>query len=113
MPYIQINIAKALNDAQKDQIKTGLGQNIALIPGKSEGTLMVDISDQHTIYLAGEKKETAFIDVRIYSTTTEEYKKSFTEAAFQTIAQATGIPQDAMYLTFSEFPNWGTKGSYK
>lgn len=92
----------------------GLGEKIALIPGKNEAALMIDISDGHTMYLAGTKREQlAYLDVKIYGSTEFEYKKEFTEAAFQTVAEATGIPADQMYLTFSQFENWGTKGTMK
>ena len=56
MPYIAINTSKPLSAAQKDELKTALGEKITVIPGKSESRLMVDISDNHTMYLAGEKR---------------------------------------------------------
>lgn len=114
MPFISVNVTKTLSDAQKDAIMKGLGEKITAIPGKSEGALMIDVSDGHTMYLAGQRQELlAYLDVKIYGTTEFAYKKAFTEAAFQVVADATGIPADQMYLTFSQFENWGTKGTMK
>ena len=40
-------------------------------------------------------------------------QKAFTEAAFTVVQEATGLAEDSIYLTYSEFANWGTKGSMK
>ena len=50
MPYIAVTTSKALSDEQKDELKKAIGQKISLIPGKTEAALMVDISDNHTMY---------------------------------------------------------------
>lgn len=113
MPYIAINTSKPLSDAQKETLKTALGEKITLIPGKGESKLMVDISDGHTMYLAGEKRELAYVDVKCYGSTEFSNKKAFTEAVFEIVQQVTGLPQNGIYLTYSEFENWGTLGSMK
>ena len=113
MPYIGIFTSKSLSDAQKDALKSALGEKIAVIPGKSEAALMIDIADSRTMYFAGQKRELAFLDVRCFGTTEFAHKKAFTEAAFQAVEQSTGLPEDAIYLTYSEFANWGTRGSMK
>lgn len=113
MPYIAINTSKPLSEAQKDQLKTVMGEKITVIPGKSESRLMIDISDGHTMYFAGEKRELAYVDVKCYGTTEFENKKTFTEIAFEVVQQITGLPQDGIYLTYSEFENWGTLGTMK
>ena len=113
MPYIAINTSKNLSDIQKDELKTLLGEKITVIPGKSESRLMIDISDNHTMYFAGEKRELAYIDVKCYGTTEFTYKKAFTEEVFKIVQEITELPQDSIYLTYSEFENWGTNGSMK
>lgn len=113
MPYIAINTSKPLSEAQKDELKTALGEKITVIPGKSESRLMVDISDNHTMYLAGEKRELAYVDVKCYGATEFENQKAFTEVVFEIVQRVTGLPQNGIYLTYSEFANWGTLGSMK
>lgn len=113
MPYIAINTSKCLSDGQKEALKTALGEKIAVIPGKSESKLMMDISDGHTMYAAGEKRELAYIDVKCFGTTALANQKAFTEAAFEAVQQATGLTQDSIYLTYSEFEHWGTAGTLK
>lgn len=113
MPYIGINASKSLSAPQKDALKTALGAKISLIPGKSESKLMVDISDGRTMYLAGEQRDLAYVDVKCFGSAEFAHKKAFTEAAFEVVQQATGLPQDGIYLTYSEFENWGTQGTMK
>ncbi len=114
MPFIQVNVTDKLTDAQKTAIKSGLGEKIAVIPGKSERALMIDISDGHTLYMAGEQREhAAYLDVKIYGTTEFENQKAFTEAAFAVMEEATGISPKGIYLTFSQFSNWGAGGTMK
>lgn len=113
MPYIAINTSKTLTDAQKDALKSALGEKIAVIPGKDESRLMIDIDDGRTMYFKGEKRDLAFVEVRCFGTTEFVSKKAFTEAAFQAVQETTGLPQDGIYLNYSEFENWGTMGSMK
>lgn len=113
MPYIGINTSKTLSQQQKDALKSALGEKITLIPGKGESKLMIDIADGHTMYFAGEQRELAYLDVKCYGKTEFAHKKAFTEAAFEAVQQAFGLPQDGIYLTYSEFENWGTLGSMK
>ena len=85
MPYIAVTTSKALSDEQKDELKKTIGQKISLIPGKTEAALMVDISDNHTMYFAGEKRKLAYVDVRCYGSTEFENKKALTEALFDAV----------------------------
>lgn len=113
MPYIAVSTSAILSEQQKDALKAALGERISVIPGKTEAKLMVDIADGHTMYFAGEKRALAYVDVKCFGTTEFAHKKAFTEAAFAAVQQTTGLPQDSIYLTYSEFANWGTMGSMK
>lgn len=113
MPYIGISTSKTLSNEQKTALKAALGEAIAVIPGKDESRLMVDIADGHEMFFAGEKRDLAYLDVKCYGTTTLEAKKAFTEAAFRAVQQTTGLPENGIYLTCTDFANWGTLGSLK
>lgn len=113
MPYICVNLTKTLTDQQKDNIKSCLGEKISLIPGKAEKALMVDFSENHTMYFAGEKRDLAFVDVRCYKNAAFENKQKFTEAVFEIIERETGLTADDIYLSWGEYDTWGTKGSMK
>jgi len=112
MPYIAVNTAEKLSDAQKEKIKTELGRLITIIPTKTEAGLLVDFSDSRTMYKAGAKVSGAFIEVRLFHKTDFEPKKKFTQEVFQMMQKELGLEIPRMYLNILEFDNWGTKGDY-
>ena len=57
---------------------------------------MVDISDNHTMYFAGEKRKLAYVDVRCYGSTEFENKKALTEALFDAVELHTGLHDDSI-----------------
>ena len=71
MPYIGVSTSKKLSDAQKDALKSALGEKISVIPGKTEKALMVDIADGHTAAMAQPsfqiKKRSLRRRLRLYS----------------------------------------------
>jgi phenylpyruvate tautomerase PptA (4-oxalocrotonate tautomerase family) len=111
MPYISINTSKVLTETEKDDLKTALGVKLTIIPGKVEAGLMVDISDNHTMYFAGKKQELAFVDIRCFRQTETEYKKAFATAVFEVISQTIGLPQDSIYLNHTDYELWGARGN--
>lgn len=110
MPYIAVNTSKVLSEQEKDTLKAALGEKISVIPGKAEKTLMVDIADGRSMYFRGDKREAAYLDVKIFGTAAAEDKKAFIEAAFEVMEQA-GLEKKNVYISFSEFANWGANGT--
>ena len=46
MPFIQSKVNVKTTQEQQKELKTRLGQAIAIIPGKSESWLMVNLEDE-------------------------------------------------------------------
>ena len=113
MPYIAVNVTGTLTREQKLAIKSGLGEKISIIPGKIEKALMVDISENHTMFMGGEERPLAFVDVRCYGETELQYKTEFTEAVFEILQSATELTARDIYLNHTDFANWGTRGTLK
>ncbi len=113
MPYIHVNTSKKLSEEQKDSIAAALGQQITLIPGKSERSLMVDITDGDTMYFSGQRGEFAYVDVEIYGTAALEHQKQFTEAVFETMETCGGLSAGKVYVTIHENAHWGLNGTMK
>jgi phenylpyruvate tautomerase PptA (4-oxalocrotonate tautomerase family) len=114
MPFIAVNTTVKLQPEQKDSIARELGRIIPLIPGKTEPVLMVDVSDDHVMYFSGAKMERcAFVDVRCYKNAPFEGNKAFTEAVFKLLKDIVGLGEGEVYVSISELPIWGTKGSLK
>lgn len=113
MPYIQLSTTQTLTDTQKEQLKTGFGQRISMIPGKQEAALFIDLVGNCSMYLAGQAQALAFLDVRLYGSASFEVKKAFTEEMFSFISSVIDVPSTNMYLTFSELEHIGVRGTLK
>ena len=113
MPYIAINTSQKLSDAQKEKIKAELSRLIAIIPTKTEAGTLVDFSDARTMYKAWEKIDGAFIDLRLFRKSEFEFKKKFTEEAFEMFSRELGIKTENIYLNIMEFEAWGAGGTLK
>ena len=113
MPYVAINTSEKLSGAQKEKIKAELGRLITIIPTKTEAGTLVDFSDSRTIYKGGQNVSGAFIDIRLFHKADFESKKKFTEETFEMLSRELGLKKENMYLSISEFENWGTAGTFK
>ena len=80
MPFIDVRTSCPVSVAQEEGLKAQLGKAIALIPGKSEGSLMV------------------------YGASAKEAYKKFSDAVVPQLEQVLGCRH--VYLKFEEVPNW-------
>ena len=113
MPYIAINTVQELSETQKEKIKTDLGRLMSIIPTKTEAGLLIDFSGGHTLYKGGVKVDGAFIDIRIFGKSELEPKALYTVEVFSLLNRELGLKKDNMYLTISEFENWGSRGELR
>ena len=110
MPYLAINTSQEINPAQREKIKAELGALMSIIPTKSEANLMIDFSENHVLYKAGEKIDGAFIELRLFHKSELEPKKKYSAGVMDLLASELGIKKENMYLNILEFENWGSGG---
>lgn len=109
MPYISVTTDKKLTPEVMEAVKTELGKSISVIPGKDEGSLMVSF-DNAVMYHAGQKADSAFICVKIFSTTTKEAFKNFNTEIARIMSDCAGITK--IYVNFEEHLIWGSSGHF-
>ena len=113
MPYIRVSSTKKLSDEQQAALISGLGKAIAIMPGKDERGLMVDMEDGKTMYFGGKKADNlVFLDVRYFSNFEYHIKKNFTVAVLDEVSKVVGTAKDHIFLTLSEYNTWGGFGGY-
>ena len=94
------------------------GQKMAYYEGE-DGKLYYNFPQGLKVVLREGNGETAkeytleIIGCKFSGDTEFEHKKNFTEAACRLAGQVCGLPQDAVYLTYSVFNEWGTGGTLK
>ena len=111
MPFIDSKVSVKTTAEQKKELKERLGQAIALIPGKSESWLMIDLADEQDMYFRGDGQEpTAFIAVNIYGDPNPGAFDKMTAELTKIYGEVLGISPDHIYVKYSTTHDWGWNG---
>ncbi len=105
MPLIDVRVSETLSRQKEESLKTQLGQAISLIHGKSEGSLMVQFSDNCRLWFGGSQEgPIVFVNVMLYGTASQEDYQAFSDRVIPLLEQELGAKH--VYLKFEEVPNW-------
>lgn len=105
MPFIDVRLSCDLDGAREEALKTELGKAIALIPGKSEGSLMIQFTDNCRLWFGGRQEgPIAFVNVMVYGSSAPEDYRKFKDHVIPVLEEKLGVKQ--VYLKFEEVPNW-------
>jgi phenylpyruvate tautomerase PptA (4-oxalocrotonate tautomerase family) len=111
MPYVSITSSKKLSQEEKDTIKTEMGSLIGIVPGKSESVMMIGFLDGTDIFYAGApKNNAAYISIHLFGACGLAEKKELTEKVFKLMEDKLGVANSDLFVTISEFANWGWQG---
>lgn len=112
MPYIRTTVSKELTEQNKENLKTKLGQAIALIPGKSEAWLMLAFEDKINMYFKGDgSQDYAYLEVSLFGSTSDAAYDRLTAALSEIINEELGIDRANIYIKYEEAEHWGWNGS--
>ena len=110
MPFIDCKVNIDVTKQQELELKDEFGKAIALIHGKSENWLMVNIQPKCSLYFRGSnEKPTAMIAVTVYGKANPNAYDALT-ARFNTILKNV-LNIEEMYVSYSETGNFGYNGS--
>lgn len=105
MPFIDVRFSGEISGAQEAEVKAELGKAIALIPGKSEGSLMVQFTDRCRLWFGGKQDgPIVMVNVMLYGSATPEHYGRFKDAVIPMLEEKLGA--ESVYLKFEEVPNW-------
>lgn len=112
MPFINSKVSIKTTEEQQIELKKRLGQAIAIIPGKSESWLMVNLEDDRKMYFRGDDSEpVAFVCVNIYGSANERAFAKMTEEITKIYGEVLGVKPDHMYIKYAASMDWGWNGS--
>ncbi|MBQ6322488.1 MAG: hypothetical protein IJI24_06405 [Lachnospiraceae bacterium] len=112
MPFIQSKVNVKTTQEQQKELKTRLGQAIAIIPGKSESWLMVNLEDEQKMYFRGDDSEPlAFICVNCHGKADEAAFVRMTAELTKIYGEVLGIKPDHMYVKYDSSMYWGWNGT--
>ena len=113
MPFIFSKVNIPIEKEQELQLKSMMGEAIALVPGKSEEYLLAGFEGNCSMYLRGKDDEAiAYVEVDIFGN--EEYLgyDRLTAAITKMFGDVLNILPDHVYVNFRDIPGWGVAGMY-
>lgn len=111
MPYISIKTTEKLTSKKESSLKTALGSAIALIPGKSESWLMVELEgDKHMFFKGKNDRPIAFAAISSYGSVDPSSASALTAKICDILEKELGVPKDNIYVRYAETDLWGWNG---
>lgn len=107
MPFIDVKTNKQVSKAQEIALKEELGQAIAILPGKSETWLMLDIHDQSRMYFHGDDAPCAMVQVQVFGKINSAKCEELTAKVCAIMQDVLDVPQDSTYVKYEEVSLWG------
>lgn len=111
MPFIDTTTNVAIPSRKEESIKARMGQAIELIPGKTEGWLMLSFHENVPMYFKGDGDEPcAICQVKLFGHAEEADYANLTEALTDILRDELEIEADRIYITYQEIDVWGWNG---
>lgn len=110
MPYISTTANIAISGRKEQAIKERMGRAIELIPGKTEGWLMLSFRDNVSMYFKGDDEPCAICEVKLFGSASEEVYESLTEELTDILREELDLDPDRIYVTYEEIGVWGWNG---
>jgi phenylpyruvate tautomerase PptA (4-oxalocrotonate tautomerase family) len=112
MPFINTKTNVSIPRDKEESIKEKLGKAIELIPGKSEGWLMVSFEEQCTLYFKGKGDSAiAFVEVKLFGSANKGAYDKLTSAITNILNEELDIEPSQIYIKYEEVSHWGWNGS--
>ena len=112
MPYIETKTTAKVTKEKEIELKEKLGEAIALIPGKSESWLMLNLIDECRMAFKGTlEPDIAMVEIDIFGNASDRAFDALTERVCEVISETIGVPSDRIYVKYREVDRWGWNGS--
>lgn len=113
MPFITCKVNRPVSREQEVELKTRMGRAIALVPGKSEQYLLLNLEPESRLWLRGDDSQPlAYIDAAIFGNEGHHGYVQFTAEVTRAFGDVLGIPPENIYIKFEDIAAWGVGGQY-
>ncbi|MBR5880678.1 MAG: hypothetical protein IKZ16_03225 [Clostridia bacterium] len=107
MPFIDVKTNKQVSKAEEIALKEQLGRAIAILPGKSETWLMLEIKDSCRMYFHGDDAPCAMVQVQVFGKINTQKCEELTAEVCRIMKDVLDIPVDSTYVKYEEVSLWG------
>lgn len=110
MPYIELKTDKKISEALSEELIREFGEAIKTFPGKTERYLMVNVEGECAIAFAGKIGNCCMVSVDLLGSATDEVYEKMTKLTCALVSRVLEIPEDRIYVKYSEYKHWGCDG---
>lgn len=107
MPFIDLKTNKQVSKNDEIALKEALGKAIAILPGKSETWLMLDIHDACRMYFHGSDAPCAMLQVQVFGKINSERCEQLTAEICRIMDSTLHISPENTYVKYEEVDLWG------
>lgn len=111
MPYIRLELNLYLSDSERMTLAQKASELVGNLPGKLAKRTMVSIQTQSDLYLDGQDRALAFVEVRIFNQAEQNDKTALVERLFALLESDLSIAREDAFMNVIELPSWGKNGS--
>ncbi len=111
MPYIRMEFNQYLSDSERFTLAQKAAELVGSLPGKLAKRTMVSIQPQSDLYLDGQDRALAFVEVRMFNQAEQKNKTALVEKLFALLEKDLSIAREDAYMNVIELPAWGKNGS--
>lgn len=110
MPYIQARLSIKLDENQKADLQSKLTDVISLAFSKPKTYIMAEVQDECSLYMAGNKADSAYISVSLLGSAPKEKCNMVTQKTCEILSSEYGLDGSKVYVTFHPTDLWGWNG---
>ncbi len=107
MPFIDVKTNKQVSKNEEIALKAALGKAIAILPGKSEQWLMLEIKDGCRMYFHGDDAPCAMLQVQVFGKINTEKCEELTAEICRIMDDTLQISPENTYVKYEEISLWG------
>lgn len=107
MPFIDLKTNKQVTKSDELALKQAFGNAIAILPGKSEQWLMLDIHDDCRMYFHGDDAPCAMLQVQVFGKINPDKCEELTREICRIMHDVLGISPNGTYVKYEEVSLWG------
>lgn len=110
MPFINTKTSQPISPEAELRLKNDLGKAIECLKGKSESWLMLGFEGNQKIWFQGTNDPAAMVFVDIFGSAADKDYQELTKQICTILNKELQIPQNRIYVKYSENAHWGWNG---
>ena len=108
MPFIDVKTNISLPKDKTDLLKAQIAEILAAsFPGKTENWLMLNFTDNCSMYFAGSDAPCMFVDIAIFGSQSDAAYDAMTAGMCALIEKECDVSKDRVYIKYEEVSHWG------